>query len=235
MTRRAARALALSGAALALAAPAGWAAIPSAEQVRGAVARANAEAGRTRPLWLDVAVVDAAGAVAATGRARLDPDGRARLELRLGDGRSEVHERDPAGYRVARDGARVDRAPRLLPPNQLLQAGTDVEVAAALIGLRGDPDVVDLGPEGLFDCWVLGGREPARFEDNDRPSLWIDIDSRAPVRIDAGAGTHYRFGPLARHGAVMFPSWIEVESRGWPRWRLEVRGVAPAPRPITNP
>jgi hypothetical protein len=214
---------------LAAAAPAADAAIPAAERVRGAVATANSQAGRARPLWLDVAVTDEAGAVAATGRLALEPRGSSRLELRLADGRGEVHERDPDGYRVTRDGVRVERALPLLPPNQLLQAGTAEEVAAALVALGGDPERVDLGLDQDSDCWVLGGRDPGPFAASDRPSLWFDLAARRPVRIDAGFGTRYRFGPPARQANGFFPAWIEVEAPGWPIWRVQIQSVAETP------
>jgi hypothetical protein len=205
------------------------AAIPAAERVRAAVANANSQAGRTRPLWLEVAVSDDAGGIAATGRLALEPRGSARLELRLADGRSEVHERDPAGYRVTRDGSRVERALPLLPPNQLLQARTGDEVAAALEAIGGDPDRVDLGLDQDADCWVLGGRDPGPFAASDRPSLWFDLAGRRPVRIDAGAGTRYRFGPPARHETGFFPAWIEVEAPGFPIWRVQIQSITGAP------
>ena len=55
---------------------------------------------RTGALKLDVALVGADGAVAATGTARLEPSGVAKLGLTYGDGTVEVHERTP--HRLSR-------------------------------------------------------------------------------------------------------------------------------------
>lgn len=205
--------------------PAG-AAIPSAEAVRREVARTNAQAGRTQRLVLDVVVVDEAGEAAASGRAVLEPSGAARLELALADGRRELHERSPGGYAVSRDGVRVERALPLLPPLALLQARNEAEVAEALRAIGGRPEHVDLGMAGGGDCWVLGGRDPGPFDQNARPSYWFDQGARRPVRIDAGDGVRFRFGPPAKHApAVFFPAWYLVEAPGWPRWRVDVRSV----------
>jgi hypothetical protein len=230
MSARAGAGLAVGLAIAVSLAAAAWAAIPSARRVGEAIAGANREAGRAQPLWIELSLRDEAGEVAATGRGILDPRGHARLELALQDGRTEIHERDPSGYRVTRDRVPVEHAPPLLPPSQLLQAGTETELAAALVALGGAPDRVDLGMDGASDCWVLGGRDPGPFEANGRPSLWFDLTARRPVRIDEGPGVHFRLGPPARHGGVTFPAWIEVEAAGWPRWRMELQRVAPAPR-----
>jgi hypothetical protein len=218
---------ALLAAGIALAAAAAPAAIPSAAKVRGAVAADNASAGRAQPLGVEVALVNQAGQVAATGHATLDPGGTARLELRLADGGSEVHERTPLSYKVTRNGAAVEHTLRLLPPAQLLQARSEEFVSAGLVALGADPDQVDLGMDGSSDCWVLGGRDPGPFEASNRPSLWVDIDSHRPVRIDDGHGTHYRFGPPAGSGGIRFPAWIDIDAPGWPHWRMDVQQVAP--------
>jgi len=217
----------LLGGALAIAAPA-QGAVPSAEKVRKAVAASNLAGKRAQPLLVEVALLAESGEVAATGQGRLDPAGASRLDLTLADGRTETHERTGQGYRVTRGGAPVERAPELLPPVRLLLAPSGDALAAALGDLGGDPERVDLGVEGTSDCWVLGGRNPGPFGANALPSLWVDIDSRQPVRIDEGNGTHFRLGPAALQNGVRFPAWLEVESSGWPRWRMEIRHVAPA-------
>lgn len=204
--------------------------IPSAPKVRGEMARSNVQAGRAQPLALDVVLVGDTGEVIASGRARLEPSGVGLLDLTLSDGRHEVHERSPAGYSATRDGARIDRVMPLLPPTQLLQAPTDTEVAAALLGIGGDPDRVELGISDGADCWVLGGRDPGSFDANRRPSYWFDLEARHPVRIDDARGARFRLGPPVRHdGGIAFPAWIRVQAPGWPSRRLDVLRVAPAP------
>jgi len=212
-------------AALLAAAPAG-AVVPSAEAVRREIARTNVQAGRSQPLVLDVVVSGEAGEPTASGRAVLDPNGPARLQLTLADGRREFHERNAGRYTATRDGARVERPMPLLPPVALLQARTESDVAGAIASLGGEPERVDLGMSGGGDCWVLGGRDPGPFENNGRPSYWFDQDARRPVRIDEAGGVRFRFGPPAKHPpAIFFPAWYTVEAPGWPRWRVEVRSV----------
>jgi hypothetical protein len=203
--------------------------IPAPESAWGFVATSNSNAGRTGVLKLDVALVGADGAVAATGTARLDPNGVAKLGLTYGDGTVEVHERTPTAYTATRGGASVDHPLRLIPPVALLQAASGLAVADRLRAIGGDPALVDLGMEGDHDCWVLGGRDMGSFDSNSRVSLWVDQDSQQPIRIDDGAGTQYRFGlPAAKEG-VRFPAWIDVRAAGFPSWRLDVRSVSKAP------
>ncbi len=217
-------------AALALLPPApARAAIPTAAKVRAEMARINVQAGRAQPLALEVVLVGESGGAIASGRARLEPNGSARLELTLPDGRREVHERSPAGYLATRDGVRIERVLELLPPTQLLQAPTEAEVAAALIGIGGDPDRVELGLCDGGDCWVLGGRDPGPFDGNRRPSCWFDLDARKPVRIDDAGGARFRLGPSIGNAAgIAFPAWIRVQAPGWPGRRLEIQRVSPA-------
>jgi hypothetical protein len=215
--------------ALLLAAPPARAWIPEPERAWGAIAQTNAASGRGRSLDLAVALVGADGAVAATGRLRLEPDGRSRLDLELGGNASETHERAGLEYRVTRNGQRADKAPRLLPPLALLQETSAMGVADALRAIGGNPAQVDLGIEGKHDCWVLGGRDPGPFEASNRPSLWVDQEAQQPVRIDDASGTQYRLGdPVSRDG-VRFPSRIEVSAPGWPIWRIEIQSPAAKP------
>ena len=213
---------------LAAARPAGaW--IPAPESAWGFVASSNSNAGRTGALKLDVALVGADGAVAATGTARLEPGGVAKLGLTYGDGTVEVHERTPTDYVVTRGGSRVSQPLRLIPPVALLQAASGLAVADTLRAIGGDPALVDLGMEGAHDCWVLGGRDTGPFDSNTRVSLWVDQESQQPVRIDDGAGTQYRLGSPAAKEGIRFPAWIDVRAAGFPSWRLDVRSVSKAP------
>ena len=196
--------------------------IPEPERAWSALAQSNVQSGRAKPLDFAVALVDASGAVAATGRLHVEPDGHDRLELVFADGKNEVHERDATGYRVTRDGKRVAQAAKLLPPLDAIQAAKATQVADALRAIGGDPAAVDLGIEGSSDCWVLGGRDPGDFEMNRRASVWVDQETEQPVRIDDGSGVRYRLLDLAPKGAVRFPSRIEIHADGWPIWRLDV-------------
>lgn len=233
-TGRSALALALAGALLVAASRASaW--IPEPERAWSAVATSNAASGRGKPFDFPVALVGADGGVAATGRLRTEGAGAARLELTLADGVAEVHERLGADYRVTRGGRAVERAPRLLPPLELLQVTSAMGVAEALRAIGGNPARVELGLEGTHDCWVLGGRDPGAFEANTRPSLWVDQETQQPVRIDDANGVQYRLGDAAaRPGGVRFPSRIDVQETGWPVWRIQVQNSA-APAATSAP
>jgi len=200
--------------------------IPEPERAWSTIAQVNAASNRARPLDLAIALVAADGAVAATGRLRLEPDGRSRLDLELGGSAVETHERTGLDYRVTRNGQRADKAPRLLPPLALLQAITAMEVADAVRAIGGDPARVDLGIDGVHDCWVLGGRDPGPFESSSRPSLWVDQESQQPVRIDDASGTQYRLADTVSREGLRFPSRIDVFAPGWPIWRIELQSTA---------
>ncbi len=203
--------------------------VPEPESAWGIVAQGNSNGLRTRPLSLDVSLVGADGAVAATGTARIEPSGNARLGITWADGSVEMHERSASDYKATRGGKAVDKPLRLLPPNALLQAATGLEVAEALRTIGGDPKRVDLGMEGAHDCWVLGGREMGSFDANTRASLWVDQESELPVRIDDGSGTQYRFGFAKKGEGIRFPAWIEVRGAKGPSYRIDIKAVNPAP------
>ncbi len=203
--------------------------IPAPESAWSIVAQDNSTASRTRALSLDIALVGADGVVAATGTARVEPNGHARLGITWADGTVEMHERTATDYQATRAGARVKQPLRLLPPLALLQASSGLAVAEALRTIGGDPKLVDLGMEGAYDCWVLGGREMGAFDANTRASLWVDQDSQQPVRIDDGADTQYRFGSPKKGEGIRFPAWIEVRAASGPSYRIDVKAVTPAP------
>ena len=203
--------------------------IPEPESAWSMVAQSNSAASRTRALALDVALVGADGVVVATGTARVEPNGRARLGVTFADGTVEMHERTPIDYQATRAGTRVEKPLRLIPPIALLQADTAQAVADALRTIGGDPRLVDLGMEGAHDCWVLGGRDMGAFDDNTRVSLWVDQETQQPVRIDDGSGTQYRFGSPKKGENIRFPAWIDVRAATGPSWRIDVKSVRSAP------
>jgi hypothetical protein len=166
--------------------------------------------------------------VTATGRLRALPGEPARLELTLADGTIEIHERSATDYRVTRAGTRVERALPLLPPLEVLQAGTATAVVDALRRAGVDPARVDLGMSGRHDCWVIGGRDPGDFDANTRPSVWVDQESQQPVRIDDANGAQYRMSDVSAKDGIRFPSQIDVRAPGWPLQRIQVAKPAPA-------
>ncbi len=217
---RLAGAAATAGSLLLASAALAW--IPKAEIVSQAAANANAAGGRARALTLTV-VVRREGEPEPIARGTLtsDPSGVAKLELRHASGFNEKQVRRGKDLEVTRDGEPVESPRPLLPPFWLLQAKTGGELQSRLLELGGEPALVALGHEGDHDCTVLGGRQGG-------PALWIDQDSQAPVRIDLGPATHYRFGPLQSQGGISVPLWIAVEAQELPPLRIEIDGAKPA-------
>ena len=105
---------------------------------------------------------------------------------------------------------------------------------AALESFGIDADRVVLGRVGENDCYVFGGRLPAKSGQEARrlPSLWVDIESYEVVRIDGRDGVRFQFGPSTDFGeGVRAPRWIGIEVPGQPPARLDVIRVAPANAP----
>jgi hypothetical protein len=208
------------------------AAIPSAEKIAGAVAGSNEEAGRAGPLLLGVVLRVSGGGASAEGELATHPTGLARLELRSPQGFVERHLLVGDEYSASRDGQRLVSPHPFLPPIFLLQAtsGAALEAALASFGVaRGE---VVLGQLGDHDCYVFGGRRPARPPGAETllPSLWIDMVSYDPVRIVRADGTEYRLGPIEKIDGIRLPAWIEIDAAGL-RARLEIQSAARAAAP----
>jgi hypothetical protein len=100
--------------------------IPEPESAWSMVAQSNSAASRTRALALDIALIGADGAVVATGTARVEPNGRARLAPR------RRHRRDARAH-----------ADRLSVPERVSAAAWSTHRAAAgryRAGRRSGPD-----------------------------------------------------------------------------------------------
>lgn len=199
--------------------------VPGADDLAGLLAERNRGAQRAQALRLAVVVKDGAGDAVARGVATLENGGAARLALTYRGGSDEVQERSGAGYRVDPPQPAGEFYP-LLPPLAFLQASSPERILGLLRGLGGDPTEVGLGIDGNRDCWVLGGRAPGDFEAHRQPSLWIGIESRELVRIDAGDEVAYRVGPIAAFGEIRLPKWFEVRPRGAESLRLEFEALA---------
>lgn len=233
---------ALGAAWLALAAGDAVAWLPPPERLAGLIAQQNRDAKRAAPLRLAVQVADSEGRSLARGEAHIDPSGRGRLELEYPDGHREIHERRGGASRIRTVGSEseetaspaiaarsgVGGAAPLLPPLAWLQARSGSQVLAVLRELGGDPTQVQLGIDRGRDCWVLGGRGSGDFEISDRPALWIDLESKTPVRVDVGSSTRYRLGPPTRFGNVELPGWYEVTGPGADSLRVEIEALATA-------
>lgn len=219
MSRRARGALLLAGLWLAgsLAGPA-RAYVPPAKRVAFAVAKANRAAKRNQPLRFEVALLRGeAKEPVAEGTLLSAPDGRARLELRGGEGT----------LRQLRVGARLDatldgrvaaRSPLLLPPLSLLQAasGADLQKALAVLGASGG--LIELGHDGALDAYVLGGHGGS--------ALWIDMETLLPARIDLAGGAIVRFGASESFAGILWPAWMTIDQEDEPTLRIEFRGVS---------
>jgi hypothetical protein len=234
--RRRPRLIAIAALALALPAVRSGAAIPNAQRIADAVAVANRAAGRSGPLWIDVALRIGDGEPLAQGVLTTHPTGLARLELRSTRGFVERHLVQGSEYAASRDGQLIEQPRPFLPPVFLLQAVSGAALQAALGSFGVAADQVELGLVDEHDCYVLGGRA-ARGPDGvepAQPSLWIDMESFEVVRIDRGDGVRFRFGPSENFGSVRLPRWISIEAPGQTPARLEILKAAPANAPAAS-
>lgn len=223
-------ALALAGTLLAGAA---LAAIPSAEKVAAAFARANDLAGRSGPLLLDVTLRIAGRGPSAEGEIATHPTGLARLELRSPMGFVERHLLLGDEYRASRDGRLLDDPHPFLPPVFLLQATSGAALAAALDSFGVVASELVLGRMGDHDCYVFGGRNTGALPGEELllPSLWLHMESFAALRLVRADGTEYRLGPTRVYDDIRLPGWIDIRAPGPLRARLEIQGVARADAP----
>jgi hypothetical protein len=230
------RLLALAALAFALPAARSGAAIPSAQRIADAVAVANRAAGRSGPLWIDVALRIGEGEPLAQGVLSTHPTGLARLELRSTRGFVERHLVQGSEYGASRDGQLLEQPRPFLPPVFLLQAVSGAALQAALASFGMAADQAELGLVDEHDCYVLGGRA-VRGPDGAQPtlpSLWVDIQSFDVVRIDRGDGVRFRFGPSENFGGVRLPRWISIEAPGQTPARLEILKATPANAPAAS-
>ncbi len=230
------RALALAAVAFALSATLSAAASPSAERIADAVAIANRTAGRSGPLWIDVALRIGDGEPLAHGVLTTHPTGLARLELRSTRGFVERHLVQGSSYAASRDGRLLEQPRPFLPPVFVLQAVSGAALQAALASFGVAAEQAELGLADEHDCYVLGGRAARAPDGAERaqPSLWVDTESFDVVRIDRGDGVRFRFGPSEVFGAVRLPGWISIETPGQAPTRLEILKVAPANAPAAS-
>jgi hypothetical protein len=206
--------------------------IPDARKIVDALASTNRAAKRTAPLILDVELRIGDSAPLATGVLATHPTGLARLELHSNQGFVERHLLQGSEYTASRDG-KLLRSPRpFLPPIFLLQSGSGAALRAALASFGVSAGEVVLGLAEGKDCYVVGGRLPRSAAEKRRlPSMWIDMDSFAVVRLDRQDGVRFRFGPTIDFDGVQAPSWIVIESPDQAPARLEIRSVARAEAP----
>jgi hypothetical protein len=228
MRLQAALAVLLAGFAL----PAG-AAIPKAERIADAVAKANQEGGRTEPLWIDVQLRIGDSGPVASGVLATHPTGLARLELKSTSGFVERHLLQGEAYTASRDGRILDDYRPFLPPVFLLQADSGAALRAALGSYSIDAAQAALGRVDEHDCYVLGGRLPLMPDGREpyRASVWVDMETYEVVRIDRADGVRFHLGPFQSFGGIKAPRWIEIEAPDQPPARLELERVVHASAP----
>jgi len=231
--RRAASLAPWLAAAAAFAAVAASAAIPTPEKVTGAVASANAAAGRAVPLLLHVRLRIDGGAPSAEGELAVHPSGLARLELRNRWGFVERHLLQGSSYQASRDGELLSDPHPFLPPLFLLQATSGDALAAALASYGIAEQQVALGRMGTHDCYVIGGRLVGRASGEEPllPSMWVDMVTFEPLRVVRADGVEYRFGPNTVFSGIRVPSWVDIQSGQGLRARLEIVDAARADAP----
>jgi hypothetical protein len=229
------RAALATGLALALgAAGPGAAVIPNGGKIADAIAAANRDSGRSKPMLFEVTLTIGDGPVAARGRLASHPTGLARLELKSTRGFVERHLLQGNQHTASRDGEIVDRPHPFLPPVFLLQATSGAALTAALGSFGVAPGEPVLGRVGHDDCYVFGGRLPPDRDGKERklPSLWVNLETYEVVRIDRPDGVRFDFGPeRSFDGGIRAPRWIRIEAPGQPPARLDIVRIAPATAP----
>jgi hypothetical protein len=198
--------------------------VPEPEPVARAAAKVNRSARRAQALEIPVSVVGpASDEPLAHGVLLTSPDAQSRLEVRHVRGFAERQLRRSSGISATRDGQTVSNPRQLLPPMWVLQASSGARLLARLGELGGNPGVVELGYDLGHDCYVLGGRRG--------PSIWVDQDTLAVVRIDLAGGVTYRIGPSqGDEKGIQLPAWIETEAPGSAPVRLRLGpGTAATP------
>lgn len=194
--------------------------VPPAKRVAASVAKGNRAAKRVRTLECRVALLRAGETEPVSeGTLLTAPDGRSRLEL-VGPEGIERHLRQGRRVDSSRDGRAAARAPMRLPPLHLLQTGDAATLQTALAVLGAPGGAIELGYDGPLDAYVLGGRGGS--------SLWIDLETLGPARIDLPDGLIVRLGPTKSFDGILWPVWLEIDTGLAAPTRLEFRTVRPA-------
>lgn len=249
--------LALAGLVLAVAADAF---IPRAERVVRAVADRNDDAGRALPLRLDLVLRIEESDPIGSGTLVTHPNGLARLELRGAGDIVERHVLQGGEHLAMRNGERLREPRAFLPPLFLLQTARALDLRSGLEQLGADLDSIGLAPCGESDCYVIGDPArvpppleppteddsgvdpltgapfepvpPARFiVDGQYATLWVDLVTFEPKRIDLRDGVRVWLGPPAAYGAVQLPSWIRIDEPGKRPATFDVMAVSPVDAP----
>jgi len=105
--------------------------------------------------------------------------------------------------------------PRPMPPGM---------EGAALAGMEG-PESGD-GPE-----FMPVSREDSLVVDPQRATIWIDLVTYEPKRIDLRNGVRVWFGPSASFDRVQVPSWIRIDEPGKRPATFDVMAVSPVNAP----
>ncbi|MAE94278.1 MAG: hypothetical protein CL910_06425 [Deltaproteobacteria bacterium] len=119
---------------------------------------------------------------------------------------------------ATRDGRAVARGPILLPPLSLLQAASGGALQKSLAALGASGGLIELGHDGAFDAYVLGGRGGS--------ALWVDMETLFPARIDMAGGAIVRFGAPEAFAGILWPAWMTIDRGEEPTVRIEFRGVS---------
>ncbi len=158
MAARRRRPIALAAAALALVPLLGF--VPRADRIARATARANAAAGRSEALQIDLTLRVVGRDPIGTGTLVTHPNGLARLELRDAADRVERHLLLGTEHLASRNGEELERPRDFLPPLFFLQVDSPATLRQALSDHGFDVDAVALEPCGTSVCYVIG--DPSR-------------------------------------------------------------------------
>ncbi len=221
--------------------------VPQAERIAGAIAEANAGAGRAQALRIELEMRIGEGPVVARGAIVTHPMGMARLELRGSGDLVEKHILHGALHRAGRNGERLppERTRAFLPPLFLLQIDSAVSLGVALQAFGIHHEWVGLAPCDESDCYVLGDPDrvpPPPLAPPERqldpasgglpPTLWVDSESFDVRRMRLAGDVRVRFGPYVEFGSVRMPSWLQIsDERGIVRF--DVVAVSPVNAPAS--
>ena len=244
--------------------------IPQVDRVVKAVSKQNAEAGRARPLRLELVLRIEDSEPIGSGVLITHPTGLARLELRGTGDLVERHVLQGREHLATRNGEPLDEPRAFLPPLFLLQTGSALDLRAGLEQIGANLDAIGLAPCGESDCYVIGDptRVPPRVEpvqpvagsgdhgdwvdpvtgapyrpvppppaadrltsDVQYPTIWVDLVTYEPRRIDLSDGVRVWLGPAAVFGDIRMPAWIRIDEPGRRPVTFDVLGVSAVSAP----
>ena len=98
---------------------------------------------------------------------------------------------------------------------------------AAPEGSDGEREAVDLLTGAPFEPIAPASLGDPLTVDGQRPSIWVDLVTFEPRRIDLRSGVRVWFGPPAQFGRVTVPAWFRIDEPGKRPATFDVLAVSP--------